>query len=319
MKDLFMRIKESRWTLVVLPFVLLFAIVAFFTILTDGTFISLRNIKVIVQQALITAVVATGACFIFATGNRNIAMGSATALVAAVAALVYNSTESVLTMSVTALVFGVVVMLICVMLSTVLNVAIIHVTIVMMHLLKAIQNEIVGGGNIELPYSMTSAMTNAKVPYILFGVFAVISIILFHFTPLGRYIKMVGSNAAAAELTGIQKKRALTIAFILGGIGAGLGALLTIFRTGSITPFTCDGMNTDIMIAIVLGGMPVYGGSRSKAYAPIIGAITVTALNNGLLMVGVNNAYVQGVRGIIFLLLILIGHKRPVLLPSREA
>lgn len=319
MKALFLRIKESRWTLIVLPFVLLFAIVVIFTALTNGMFISTRNINVIIQQALITAVVATGACFIFATGNRNIAMGSATALVAAVAALVYNGTNSLPLMFVTALAFGVVVMLICVMLSTVLNVAIIHVTIVMMHLLKAIQNEIVGGGNISLPYSMTSAVTSAKVPYILFAVFSIFCIILFHFTPLGRYIKMVGSNGTAAELTGIQKKKALTIAFVLGGIGAGLGALLTIFRTGSITPFTCDGMNTDIMIAIVLGGMPVYGGSRSKAYAPIIGAITVTALNNGLLMVGVSNAYVQGVRGIIFLMLILIGHKRPVLLPSREA
>jgi ribose transport system permease protein len=72
------------------------------------------------------------------------------------------------------------------------------------------------------------------------------------------------------------------------------------------------------MLAIVLGGMPVFGGSKSKAFAPVIGAITVTALNNGLLMVGVSASLVQGARGIIFLLLLLLGNKRTALLPARE-
>jgi ribose transport system permease protein len=72
------------------------------------------------------------------------------------------------------------------------------------------------------------------------------------------------------------------------------------------------------MLAIVLGGMPVFGGSKSRAFAPVIGAVTVTALNNGLLMTGVSASLVQGVRGIIFLLLLLMGNKRSQLLPARE-
>ena len=319
MNNLFVKIKESRWTLILLPFVILLVIALIFGLLTNGVFLGIRNLNVIFQQAMIIGIVATGACFIFATNNRNIAMGSCTALVATVAALAYNATGSIFVLFAVSIVFGVLVMLFCVMLSTVLNVKIIHVTIVMMHLLKAIQTEIVGGGAISISYDMTSAMNRAYVPYILLGVFLLFCIILFHFTRVGRHIKMVGANSNSAELTGLQTKRALLIAFILGGIGAGLGALLIIFRTGSITSFTGSGMNTDVMLAIVLGGMPVYGGTRSKAYAPILGAITVAALNNGLLMVGVSNAYIQGVRGIIFLILLLVGNKRTVLLPSREA
>jgi ribose transport system permease protein len=101
-------------------------------------------------------------------------------------------------------------------------------------------------------------------------------------------------------------------------MGAGLAALLTIFRTGSITNTTGGSINTDVMLAIVLGGMPVFGGSRSKAFAPLIGAVTVTALNNGLLMIGVSASLVQGVRGIIFLMLLLMGTRRSQLLPARE-
>jgi ribose transport system permease protein len=116
----------------------------------------------------------------------------------------------------------------------------------------------------------------------------------------------------------LTRTRALTIAFIISGMGAGLAALLLIFRTGSITQTTGISINTDVMLAIVLGGMPIFGGSKSRAFAPVLGAVTVTALNNGLLMAGVSPSIVQGVRGIIFLLLLLIGTKRSILLPARE-
>ena len=165
---------------------------------------------------------------------------------------------------------------------------------------------------------MTSAANSANVPLMIFAGFVLFSILLFHLTPVGRYIKMVGANTQAAELTGMARSKALTIAFLMAGIGAGLAGLLLIFRTGSISNTTGGSINMDVMLAIVLGGMPVYGGSKSKAYAPIIGAITVTALNNGLLMIGVSASFLQGVRGVIFLLLLLIGNKRPVLLPANE-
>jgi ribose transport system permease protein len=312
------RIKENRMTLILLPILMLLVILFIFTIMTRGNFLTARNLNVIIQQAMIVATVSTGACFIFATGNVNIAMGSCTALVAVLSAMIYKVTESLPIMFALAIVLGVAIMVICVLLSTMLKVMVIHVTIVMMVLLKAIQEEVLGGMNISLPYAMTSAVNQAYGPYIIFMGFVIFCIVIFHFTPIGRHIKMVGANEKCAELTGLTKAKALTIAFVIAGIGAGLAALLVIFRTGSITNTTGGSINTDVMLAIVLGGMPIFGGSKSKAFAPVIGAVTVTALNNGLLMVGVNSSLVQGARGIIFLLLLLLGNKRAALLPARE-
>ena len=318
MNSVFLNIKENRFTLVLLPFVMLLLVTFIFTALTHGNFITTRNINVIIQQAMIVATVSTGACFIFATGNVNIAMGSCTVLVSAVAAMTYTATKSIVLMFIVAILLGVLVMIICVLLSTKLKVMVIHVTVVMMVLLTAIQSEILGGSSISLPFAMTNSVNKAHVPYIIFASFVIFSIIIFHLTSIGRHIKMIGANEDCAELTGLTRTRALTIAFIIAGIGAGLAALLIIFRTGSITQTTGGSINTDVMLAIVLGGMPVFGGSKSRAYAPILGAVTVTALNNGLLMVGVSPSIVQGVRGIIFLLLLLIGSKRTILLPARE-
>ena len=68
----------------------------------------------------------------------------------------------------------------------------------------------------------------------------------------------------------------------------------------------------------MIGGMSCFGGSRSNTYAAIVGAVIVTVLNNGLLMIGVPSTLIQGVRGIVFLLLVLAGSKRSQLLPARE-
>ena len=88
--------------------------------------------------------------------------------------------------------------------------------------------------------------------------------VLFHFTPVGRFIRMVGSNETCAELTGLQRSRALMVAFVMAGIGSGLAALLMIFRNGSVAATMGSSINTDVMLAIVLGGMPIYGGSKSR-------------------------------------------------------
>ncbi len=309
---------QNRVVAQALPIVFLVAITLLFAAMTNGRFIDPINLKQILDQALIVGTVATGASFIFGTGNVNIAMGSCTALTCTVAAKVYVATNSVPVMIVTALLFGIVLLMCCALLSTTLHVRVMFVTIVMMVLLSSIHEELLGGTTLQLPFEMTGALKKAGAPYILFGVFFVFCLLLFHGTWVGRAIKMTGSNQTCAEQTGIFRNTCLLIAFLVAGIGVGCGALITIIRTGSITSSTCGDLNMNCMLAIVLGGMPVFGGSKSRAYAAIIGAVTVTALSSGLLMVGVSSTILQGVRGIIFLILVLVGNKRPQLLPTRE-
>ena len=318
MKQKFAKLSENRWLQTVLPILCLAVIVAIFGVATKGRFVTKVNLNMIIDQALIVAVVATGASYIFATGNINIAMGSCTALTAAICAIAFERTESAVLMFVVAIVMGIVIMGICALLSTLLRVSVIHVTIVMMILLTAMQEEVLDGGTVSLPYSLTSGMQNMHIPYIIFGVFVLGCIIAFHFTSVGRCLRAVGSNEKCAGLTGIFWNKYVLVAFLVAGLGAGLGALLTMIRSGSVGVTTCSTMNMDVMLAIVLGGMPISGGSKSRAYAAVIGAVTVTALNNGLLMVGVSPTLIQGVRGVVFLFLVLAGSKRSALLPARE-
>lgn len=289
-----------------------------FSLATGGRFSNARNLQMIFEQALVVGTVATGAVFIFATGNVNISMGATTALVATLAAQAYMATGSVPIMFVAALVCGVLIMGLTALLSTWLNVRVLYVTVVMMTLLASIQMSVLGSSTIQLPYAMTSALDGAGLPLLLFVLFFIFCTVLFHFTALGRKLRYIGINDLCAELTGFKKSRYLFIAFLVAGIGVGLGALSTIVRNGSITTDTCSTLNMDCMLAIVLGGMSCFGGSRSNTYSAIVGAVIVTVLNNGLLMIGVSSTFIQAVRGVVFIILVCASQKRPQGLPSRD-
>lgn len=318
MKEKLSRIVENRWFNRLLTPAILVLVALFFTIATGGRFAAPRNLQLMLDQALIVATVATGAVFIFATGNVNISMGAATALIATIAAKAYVATQSLPLMFAIAIVSGAAVLAVTALLSTALKVRVLYITVVMMTLLSSLQKGILGSSTVSLPYAVYSGMKNAGLPYIIFGVFFVICLVLFHFTGFGRKLRYIGVNETCAELTGFKKSRYLFLAFVVAGIGVGLGAVMTIIRNGSITTDTAASLNMDCMLAIVLGGMSAFGGSRSYVHSAIIGAVTVTVLNNGLLMIGVSSMILQAIRGVIFIILLVLSQKRPKGLPSQE-
>lgn len=318
MKALFMRVRESRWTMRILPVFMVFVLIFIFAVMTGGRFSSTANLTMVLNQALIVGTVATGAAFVYGTGNVNISMGATTAVAATIAGLAYLATNSIVIMFLVAFFVGILVMLICSLLSVIFKVKVLFVTIVMMTLLASLQQVILNGETLQLPFEMTTMMNDHYMNYILFILFFLVCIVLFHFTSIGRSIRFIGTNQECAKQTGLFFGKYLVIAFVIAGIGVGAGALQTIIRSGTISVSTAASLNMDCMLAIVLGGMPVYGGSKSKVYAGIIGSLIVCILNSGLLMVGVSTTLLQGFRGVIFIALVIMTLKRPELLPRKD-
>lgn len=311
-------LSEQKWFVQTLPIVILVLLVVLFTVLTNGRFANPTILKIVFQQALIVATVATGASFIYASGNINLAMGATTILTSTLSAIIYNKTGSFLLMFVSALLITVALMTISVLLSTALNVRVMYVTIVMMTLFKAIQDSILKGSTLGVPYDLVVSLSESNYSIIAFVIFFVVCIVLFHFTAIGRSLKTIGTNNENAFQTGIEKSKYLLIAFIIAGFGAGLASIMVIERAGSVSANTLASLNNDVLLAVVLGGMSIFGGSKSFAYTGLIGALTVCVLNQGLIMVGVDATIIQAVRGIIFLLLVVTAQERPKGLPAPE-
>ncbi|MBP5224495.1 MAG: ABC transporter permease [Lachnospiraceae bacterium] len=312
------RILESRLFSQLMPVGLLLFLILVFAVLTQGRLLKPASLKIIIEAALIVATVSTGGAFIFASGNVSLSLGATTVLTATLAVMIFNATGSVALMMISAVVIGVILMTVSALLSTALGVRVMYVTIVMMTMLSALQQAILGGSTVAIPHELVVSLTKGGFMYIAFGLLFAVCVVLFHFTDIGRSLRFIGTNNICAEQTGISKAKYLLIAFMIAGVGCGIGALIAVVRAGSVGTSTLPSLNMDCMLALVLGGMSIFGGSKSYVYSGVVGAITVVVLNQGLVMLGVDSTIIQAIRGIAFLALVTISQVRPKGLPAPE-
>ena len=174
------------------------------------------------------------------------------------------------------------------------------------------------GSALKVEFQLCKMLEDGGFRYGAFILYFIVCLLVFHFTAIGRQLRFIGGNQKCAEQTGMNPKKAIYTSFLMAGIGIGIAAVFTIIRTGSMGNSTGNGMGMDVMLATVLGGMSIFGGAKSNTYSGIIGALTVSTLNKGLLMLGVSSTVIQGVRGVIFLLLVFLNSERPNTLPARE-
>jgi len=66
------------------------------------------------------------------------------------------------------------------------------------------------------------------------------------------------------------------------------------------------------MIALVLGGMPVAGGSKNRFSSVIVGVLLFAVLNNGLALLQIDPNIQQLIRGVLFLAIVVATTDRNV-------
>ena len=137
-------------------------------------------------------------------------------------------------------------------------------------------------------------------------VYFVVCLVLFNYTRLGREIKLLGGNPDTFRQTGLSAPKVKLLAFVVAAFGVALAAFVMLMRSRTAGSATGGSMGTDVMVALVLGGMPLTGGPRSRISAGLIGAATITVLNMGLTMMGLSTAMVQIFRAIVFIAVVYV-------------
>ena len=94
------------------------------------------------------------------------------------------------------------------------------------------------------------------------------------------------------------------------GICVGIAAFFYLTRLGVVRSNSGRGVEFDVMIALVLGGFPLAGGSNARFRSAIIGAVIVTILSNGLTLWGLGPELVAGVKGLLFVTVIAVSYDR---------
>lgn len=310
------KIWSNRYLNMAFPLILLIVVVIVFSVLTNGRFLSSSNLSAMFEQGLIVAVSAIGIAFIYTTGNIDMSVGSIIMLSGVIAGKVWVDTDSVLLMLVVAFVCGVIMLYLNNVLSATLGLKTVMAAILMMNIYNAIGAEILGAENISI-YKAVREISKGNVRLVVFVLFFAISIIAFHFTKLGRSLRFTGGNEKCASTVGINNKKIISAGYVMAAVAVGIACVFSLIRNGNISSVPSS-MGSDLMLATVLGGMSIFGGHKSNCYSGVIGAFTVVVLSNGLLMLGVSNTLIQGVRGVIFLGIVYLTSDHPDTLPSRN-
>ena len=268
------------------------------------------GIKSVINQSIVVAVVATGAIFIYTLGSFDISLGASVAVSALLGAITYNATGSLLITAFVCIGVAVAISLFNSVLASVFNLPVFVTTIAMLSVLNALVLMLIKvngtGSEVAVPAVAVKALNNIGFKTAILLIFAAVCIFVFNFTKIGRQQKFLGGNEICARLTGISGKTMAIIAFVIAGVGVGLGAFLSILYAPTLTRNTASGVGMDVIIAIVFGGMPVSGGARSKIYAAVIGAFSMTFLSQIMVMFNLNSGIGQMVKAAIFILVIFL-------------
>lgn len=163
-------------------------------------------------------------------------------------------------------------------------------------------------------YSVLGQGNIAGIPIslIIMVVIFILGGILLNKTYIGRYFYAIGSNEEAAKLSGISVGKVKIFAYTLCGFLCSIGAVLLLSRTNSGLSSNGAGFEFDIITACVLGGISTTGG-KGTVFGALVGVLIVGFLDNGLLLMNVNQYMQLVIKGILMLLAVVYDtqmHKR---------
>ena len=307
--------KVRQVLITVLPFVALIALFGLFCITVTAKEYRLdKYLQIVFNEGVVLAIVATGAIFIYTLGSFDISLGAATLFSATMGVMVYNATQSFVLMILVIIGIGIGCSLLNSVLASAFHIPAFVTTVAMMSVLSAVSAQIIttnGGavGGISIPSEVVKPFDNPLFKIIILGAFFAVCFFIFNLTKTGRRQKFLGGNVVCATLTGIKYNKYAIIAFTMAGIGVGLGALLTLVYTPSVTSSTASSIGMNIFVAIVFGGMPISGGPRSKIYAALVGGFSYILLNNILkILIDSNSGYgiTQIISAVFFIVVVYV-------------
>ncbi|MFE2065079.1 ABC transporter permease [Streptomyces sp. NPDC059467] len=109
----------------------------------------------------------------------------------------------------------------------------------------------------------------------------------------GRRVRAIGGNERVATLAGVPTRSVKVLTFTLCGLAAGIGGVILAARLGTGSPVAGQGFELDVIAAVVIGGTPLTGG-LGRITGTIVGALIISMLSNGLVLIGVGSVEQQG-------------------------
>lgn len=315
-------LKTTFIQLGILPFLLVAAIVFF--ALNEPRFLSSLNIFNVARQSTFLMMIAMAQMIVLLTAGLDLSVGAVVGFAGVVSALVLKAMvvafpDAILLATLVAMCSGVLAGMVVGLINGI-GVALLNVPPFMMTL--GTMTSLVG-----VSLSMTKGLPVTQIPDDfqrilgygrLFGmapamVFTIVLFVaiwlLLNRTTVGRYFYAVGSNIRAAQLSGINTKRQLMLAYLICSAICGMVGVLFLARTGSAEALNGSNFGLQAVAACVIAGVSLFGGA-GKVRDVVLGALFIVILTNGMNLIRVESYVQQIVLGGILILALVADQLR---------
>lgn len=282
----------------ILPIAGFVVICVIFAILTDGRLFRPKNLTLLLSQSYMLLISSIGVFMIMTMGGLDFSQGSMLGVCSIV--ICYLSHYNIVLAIIGGVVTGGLIGLINGYFNVKRKITSFIVTICTMYLFHGV----VAYATTTSPvYAVSDISKYNTLPFMLTFTVIIFAVTFFviTFTGLGSRLKAIGAGETAARYAGIRVERTKMLIFMTAGCITGLAAFVNSVKVGSVTSTAGNQLETQIMIALVLGGMPVNGGAKVKFYNIILGVMTHKILSSGLVMLMISTQMQQLILGIIFL------------------
>ncbi len=273
------------------------------------------NATTVLQTAAPYVIITLGAVFVYSMGFMDVSVGQQVGVYAILIVLVSNAMGG----TKIGVFVGFIVVLIIALLCGAFNGAVavwlglpsIVTSLFLMFFFTGAQlllMEKIGSNSIAIEAVIKPADRDAYT-LMLIAVIIVVALVVtyfFNYTKLGKYTKAIGANEATAAQSGVNTTKWKVMAYMAFAVTVAIGSFIMLTRTSSAGKGTGSGYAMDIMICLILGGMPLSGGMVSKVKSAIIGTFTYVLLTNDLTTMGVALNMINFVKAVIFIVIIMI-------------
>lgn len=139
---------------------------------------------------------------------------------------------------------------------------------------------------------------------IMLALYLIFSIIMKR-TRFGTYVYAIGGNYDAAELSGINTTKTRFKVFLYGGMIAAVTGIISTSRLTAASAANGLGLEFDGIAAAVVGGAAMTGG-RSTPWRTLIGALIISVLRNGFIMINMSNSLQMIAIGAVLIVVVAI-------------
>ena len=252
-------------------------------------FATVSNWQDIASDVAMVVVVAVGETMVVLTRNIDLSVGSIAGLSAYLSAdtLATHNGLPIVVMALIAVGVGLAAGLVNGLLVAIGRIPAIIATLATLSIYRGLVFEATGGNYVfpnELPQSFQDLAAEKPLglpflAWVALGV-ALAGGAVLRWAPWARDFYAIGSNPDAARLVAVPVARRVITAFAISGALAGLGGFMFAVRFANVDTNSARGFELDVVTAVVIGGVNVFGGSGTILGATL-GALLVAVIDNG--------------------------------------